>query len=134
MVNNWQAADENTEIQYNWGGSTGWASAYLDIDGSWYVCPTPGDVVAGAGHGASCIPATVKDAEEQEVSLYGYKLLSAYPNHTYSTVQSYKTDTYNHDGADWCTACHTANDLNGPNHNHSTGCSACHGNPTDVCH
>lgn len=129
VVNNWTAADEGTAISYNWGAPTGWADAYLDLDTSWYLCPTAGDVTAGAGHGAACIEATIADAEDQVVSLFGYKLLTAYPNHTYSAEQSYNTEQYNHDGAGWCTACHTANDLDGPNHNHETGCSACHGNP-----
>jgi len=139
MVNNWTAADEGTSIVYEWtvdvpniGDAAGWLDAWLDLDGSWFLCRLDTDVVVGGGHGTDCIDATIQDAEDQQVSLFGYKLLSAFPNHTYSTPQSYNTEQYNHDGANWCVACHANNDISptATVHNHPTGCSACHGNPT----
>ncbi len=82
----------------------------------------------------SCYYAQATDTDRQLVSLYGYKLLSQFPNHTYSAPKSWGTDKYNHDVAVWCGACHVSrvpSEFGGTYHNHPTGCTACHGNPAD---
>ncbi len=140
--------DLSTLTTKDWAGGTqiwwdnpsgGWEFRYLHQDadpaGVWEVCtsypPTP---VAG-GPDATCAYAQVEDAEGQLVYLFGYKLLTAFPNHTYSQVQSYTADEFNHDGALWCSTCHPskldAEFPGGTLHNHPTGCGACHGNPAD---
>lgn len=129
MVNHWAA--DATLISYEWpadqptsGDAAGWADAYTyNNAGTWQICR---DVTL-----LNCMDATIADEEGQTVYLFGYKLLSAYPNHTYSTLQSYKTEQYNHDGQDWCGACHVNDSSTSAAHNDSTGCSACHGNPVD---
>lgn len=145
VVNNWvkpvdsNPSDEGTSIAWNNPTTGSWATMYLDWDGTngaWRVCPTAGDVVSGDAFGAACTDyAQVKDAEGQLVSLYGYKLLSAYPNHSYSTVKSYNAEMYAHDGMVWCGTCHPSRvdtSYGGTYHNHPTGCTACHGNPADA--
>ncbi len=110
----------------------------------WEVCgnttittvPAGIDTWDNAGTATACKYAQVNDAEANLSSLYGYKLLSAYPNHTYSSPKSVQTDKYNHDQPLWCGACHkTRIDAEFPGagayHNHPTGCSTCHGNPAD---
>ena len=99
-------------------------SRVLLLNGStWEVCR---DVAQ-----TNCMDATIADAEGQTVYLFGYKLLTAFPNHTYSERQSYHTEQHNHDGANWCVACHADNDIDpgATYHNRPTGCEACHGNP-----
>lgn len=110
----------------------------------WEVCgnttittvPAGIDTWDNAGTATACKYAQINDAEGNLSSLYGYKLLSAYPNHTYSSPASYSTDKYNHDQPYWCAACHKSRlDSEFPGagsfHNHPTGCSTCHGNPAD---
>lgn len=110
----------------------------------WEVCgnTTISTVLAGidtwdnAGTATACKYAQINDAEGNLSSLYGYKLLSAFPNHTYSSPKSYLTDKYSHDQPLWCGACHktrldSAFPGAGSYHNHPTGCSTCHGNPAD---
>ncbi len=136
---------ENTIIW--WDPPVGfWKRVFLHLDtdpAAWEVCDLdaggnvqtvtaiPGgvdDVDVG-----TCYYAQVIDTDGQLVSFYGYKLLSMYPNHTYASVKSWGTDRYNHDAAVWCGACHKTrvpSEFGGTYHNHPTGCTACHGNPT----
>ncbi len=119
---------EGTMIWWNNPTTGSWAQKYLHLDAStgWQVCD--------AGN-TNCLPAQVKDAEGQLVSMYGYKLLSTYPNHTYATPQSYMADKYDHDSMKWCGTCHPSRidtAAGGTYHNHPTGCAACHGNPADA--
>jgi len=98
--------------------------------GSWQLCDS-------AGGGGTCVDATIADSEGQTVSLYGYKLLSAHPNHTYSKFQSWGTDYRKRDQAGWCGVCHKSmldESLGGPagSHTHPTACDYCHGNPSDA--
>lgn len=100
------------------------------------VVPAGIDTWDNAGTATACKYAQINDAEGNLSSLYGYKLLSAYPNHTYSQPKSYSTDKYNHDQPLWCGSCHPSRvDSEFPGaggyHNHPTGCSTCHGNPAD---
>jgi len=117
---------EGTQIWWKNPTTGAWARKYLHLGASgWEVCD--------AGN-TNCVPAQVKDSEGQLVSLYGYKLLSAYPNHTYAQVKSWGVDRYDHDGAKWCGTCHPSRidvAAGGTYHNHPTGCTACHGNPAD---
>ena len=114
---------------------TGNTQAWWDEDGgNWFACLVETDVVLGAGHGAACTwfeDMQILDSEGNLVSLYGYKLLSAYPNHSYGLVQSYALTNHEHDVADWCASCHNTKDIEGTYgayHNHPTGCITCHGN------
>lgn len=143
---------ENTIIWWDPPGSASFKRVFLHLDAdpaAWEVCDLDqgGSVgndgvvqtvtaVAGAVDTVpvgSCYYAQVTDTDQQLVSLYGYKLLSAFPNHTYSSWKSWGTDRYNHDVAKWCGACHVSrvpSEFGGTMHNHPTGCTACHGNPT----
>jgi Doubled CXXCH motif (Paired_CXXCH_1) len=86
----------------------------------------------------SCSYLTATDSEGQTVSLYGYKLLSAYPNHSWSSgPESWGTSNHSHDVSRWCGRCHnTAVDVSinasSTYHNHPTGCTSCHGNPNSM--
>ncbi|NIA24574.1 MAG: hypothetical protein GWP04_03295 [Gammaproteobacteria bacterium] len=125
VVNKWTTTDEGRSIWWanpNTGDQEQKFLHHDSVSGAWQVCD------AGV---TNCQFAQVQDAENQLVYLFGYKLLSAYPNHTYSTLQSYGTEQDNDDGARWCGACHPSRVDGTSYHNHSTGCSACHGNPTD---
>ncbi len=104
----------------------------------------------------TCDYAQTLDAEDQVVSLYGYKLLTSSPNHQYpppgsppsgtfylddvnrtgarAGVRSMHTDEHNHDGMLFCGTCHSRSvddSYGGTYHNHPTGCEACHGNPAN---
>jgi predicted CXXCH cytochrome family protein len=90
----------------------------------------------------ACQYLTTTDSEGQTVSLYGYKLLTAYPNHDYTGSvlgggggESWGLDSRTHDMARWCGTCHPkevpSEYSGGTFHNHPTGCTACHGNPSD---
>ncbi|MBI4728857.1 MAG: hypothetical protein HY775_05065 [Acidobacteria bacterium] len=136
VANGWVLADEGTTVSWKNAGGT-YENRTLDWDGTndaWRLCPSGQTPTAGAGYNASCTDyAQVKDAENQNVSLYGYKLLSAYPNHS-ATKKSYKTAQNNNDGAKWCATCHPSRlsdeaEFGGTLHNHPTGCDACHANP-----
>lgn len=100
-----------------------------------YAVQTDAD---GGGNGGS----TTNGA--QTVSWYGYKLLSAYPNHTYDEPEgpaSIRSGYRNHDEPSYCGRCHEANvgsdfpaswsdGLGTTTHSHPTGCSTCHDNNT----
>lgn len=85
----------------------------------------------------TCTPLTTTDSEGQTVYLYGYKMLSAYPNFNWDGGgESWGLDRYTHDQARWCGSCHpkhvsTDFGTSFTYHNHPTGCNACHGNPTN---
>ncbi len=118
---------EGTQIWWKNPTTGTWAQKYLHVGASgWEVCD--------AGN-TNCVPAQIRDSENQLVYLYGYKLLSAYPNHQYAQAQSWGTDKYDHDGMKWCGVCHPSRidvAAGGTYHNHPTGCTACHGNPADA--
>jgi hypothetical protein len=108
---------------------------YLHLNGTvWQACTQTG----GAG---TCTDLTTRDSEGQTVYLFGYKMLTAYPNHDYTGSalgggggESWGVDARSHDQARWCGTCHpnkVAAEYGGTYHNHPTGCTACHGNPTD---
>ena len=119
-------------------GSSGYV--YLHNSGSagapaWNVClaelTAPYNVYTAS---SVCKPAMIKDSEGQIVSLYGYKLLSEFPNHTYSSPESFGTAFRSHDQPGWCGSCHPSRmdiSLGGAYHAHPTGCSSCHGNPAN---
>jgi len=138
LVNNWTTADEGNAIWWDPAGSTRtWEQGYLYLDttrtdsarnvpGVWQACD---DSALTTG----CEDLLVDDADGSASGdpayLYGYKLLTKNPNHTYSADQTYNTDKYNHDGSDWCATCHTKVRETSTSHRHPTGCTACHGNP-----
>jgi len=131
-------SSSGAQTQYNWAnnspvwwtdpGATSPTKHYLWLDsGVWKLC-------TATGGGGTCYDATIVDAEGQTVYLYGYKLLSMYPNFTYSTPKSWYTDYRGRDAPAWCGACHPARvdtAFGGTQHNHPTSCTACHGNPND---
>jgi hypothetical protein len=96
-------------------------------DGVWEQC-------SDAAGTTGCVDFTMTDSEGQTVYGYGYKLLSAYPNFNWTGGgESWGLDASAHDQGRWCGSCHpnkvdTA--YGGTFHNHPTGCTACHGNPT----
>ena len=94
---------------------------------TWQGCTSPGAV--------GCTDLTGTDTEGESAYLYGYKLLSAYPNHSWSSgPESWNMDQRTHDGARWCGRCHnlaTPIAYGGTAHSHPTGCTSCHGNPND---
>ena len=71
----WQ---NNTRIWWENPGTGVWEQRYLWLDpnGHWVVCTLP-------SAGGTCDWAQTRDAEDQLVSLYGYKLLKSSPNHQY---------------------------------------------------
>jgi hypothetical protein len=87
------------------------------------------------GGGGTCTNLTTTDSEGQTVYLYGYKLLSAYPNFSWDNGgESWGLDSHAHDQARWCGECHSRHvdtSFGGTYHNHPTGCNACHGNPAN---
>jgi predicted CXXCH cytochrome family protein len=109
--------------------------------------------VTPAGEALDTVPAgtcsllTTTDSEGQTVSLYGYKLLTAYPNHNYLSAESWGVAYRSTDQARWCGTCHPSKvspdlgvegefavDIAGvPTvfHSHPTACNYCHGSPTD---
>jgi hypothetical protein len=90
--------------------------------------------------GVPCQYLQITDSEGQLSSLFGYKLLTAFPNYDYlgsalggGGGESWGLDTRSHDQARWCGTCHPTkvSDLfGGTYHNHPTGCTSCHGNPS----
>lgn len=81
------------------------------------------------------------------VSAYGYRLLSAYPNHSWKVPASWGADLRLDDQPSWCGKCHPSrvdamfpaawvNGVEGYSgsagtyHNHPTPCTYCHGNPS----
>ncbi len=136
-------------------GAAGGVQAYLHLDASpvvWESCPLDPqsagyaltavggavDTVVNTGNSGSCSYLTATDSEGQTVYLYGYKLLSAYPNHSWAQgPESWGMSNHSHDVARWCGRCHnqavdSAIDATSTYHNHPTGCTACHGNPNDM--
>jgi predicted CXXCH cytochrome family protein len=104
---------------------------YLHLGGTgWQYCDD-------AGGTTNCVALTTTDSEGQTVYLYGYKLLSAYPNFNWDGGgESWGLDASAHDQARWCGTCHprhVSNDFGAAftYHNHPTGCTACHGNPAN---
>ncbi len=118
--------------------SEGRGYVYLHNAGSasvpqWQVClaelAAPYNVY---GAGSVCQDAKVVDREGQVVSLYGYKLLSMFPNHQYTAAKSWGTDSRRRDESVWCGTCHPSRldvALGGAYHAHPTACDYCHGNP-----
>jgi predicted CXXCH cytochrome family protein len=110
---------------YAGGGTT---VRYLHYDAArnvWQGCADTAD--------NGCTDLVVSDTEGESAYLYGYKLLSAYPNHSWSDgPESWSMDARSHDGARWCGRCHdlaTPVAYGGTAHSHPTGCTTCHGNP-----
>ena len=99
----------------------------LGADGVWETCT---DAAGTTG----CLDFTMTDSEGQTVYGYGYKLLSAYPNFNWAGGgESWGLDASAHDQGRWCGSCHPNKvdvAYGGTFHNHPTGCTACHGNPT----
>lgn len=140
-----------TIIWWDPPGPPTWKRVFLHLDtdpAAWAVCDlNEGGVVGNNGTvqtvtpvpGAvdtvpvgACAWAQVTDTDSQTVSLYGYKLLSMYPNHTYASPKSWGTAMRARDMTQWCGACHPSKvprEFGGTMHNHPTGCLACHGNP-----
>jgi hypothetical protein len=142
QTKNWT---EGTIVWWDPPGAPSWkqVSLHLDTDpAAWEVCDLSGgaaQTVTPVAGGVDTVPvgacyyAQVTDTDGQLVSFYGYKLLSMYPNHTYAAPKSWGTDKYSHDVAEWCGACHpsrVSSEFGGTMHNHPTGCTACHGNPS----
>lgn len=108
-------------------GSYGDVTRYLKGSGtSWELCEDAGLT--------TCTAANVKDVKGEWTPMFGYKLLSAFPNATTgSGAKAYQSFTaYKYVDSDlWCGSCHTnrvnadANTL----HNHPS-CTRCHNNPT----
>ncbi len=137
MVNNWTLDDEGAFVRIS-------RTTYglLDWDGTdmaWRFCPANSDgtpvadaVVIGDGVCANGVYATFEDAKGAAAYAYGYKLLSAGPNHQYATGITADWanlfEPYN-DTDGWCTTCHYNKlDEEGVHNNHPH-CDRCHGNP-----
>ncbi len=130
---------EGTQIWWRNPTTGSWAYRYLHQDadpaGVWEMCDSATPAAVPGGPDSGCAYAQVKDSEGQLVYMFGYKLLSAYPNHTYAEVKSWGADKYDHDQPKWCGSCHPSRldeEFGGATHNHPTGCGACHGNPADA--
>ena len=140
LVNNWKSPDDDgREIRWDPAGSRSWTLGYLHLDttranadrsspGVWQACTDPAGTVA-------CEDVLVDDEDGSTSGdpayLYGYKLLSKNPNHTYSVTQSYKTQNRGADIKGWCTSCHSSVIASETSHPHATACTYCHGNPAD---
>jgi predicted CXXCH cytochrome family protein len=129
--------------------------------GVWLSCSgTNPTANAGAIDGASgaCAYLTATDTEGESAYLYGYKLLSGYPNHSWrggglgdaafqrapagngnldgaqNGPESWGMDYQTHDQQRWCGRCHDLtvdSHYGGISNTHGTSCTACHGNPND---
>jgi hypothetical protein len=133
----WLDVDEDAN-----GGDGAWLVSFAGADGTGVVTTadsscTPGlyddgaDDLLGTADDSGCLYASVDDGAGQRVSLYGYKLLTAYPNHDYAGGEnSWSTQASNADGNGWCGTCHGPREDDPANgyHNHNTGCDYCHGN------
>ena len=107
---------------------------------AWERCTTTD---AGPVTPSNCEFLTLADAEGQIVYEYGYKLLTAYPNHNWLKAESWGLAYRGTDSARWCGACHTTKTSGDfgvegeyavagvTYHSHPTACYYCHGNPTD---
>lgn len=113
---------------YAGGGTTVRYLHFNSATTTWQGC-------TATGGGGTCTDLTTTDAAGQSAYLYGYKLLSAYPNHSWADgPESWNMDARGHDGARWCGRCHdlaTPIAYGGTAHSHPTGCTTCHGNPND---
>jgi hypothetical protein len=107
--------------------------------GIWFACSTqttpPSTIPVPGASVNGCQTWTMTDANGNPgIYLYGYKLLSAFPNHTYGDApRSYNANGSYDDQAEWCGTCHTDavdTSLGGSYHNHPTGCTYCHGGPS----
>jgi hypothetical protein len=82
-----------------------------------------------------CAAWAITDAQGLPTYGYGYKILSAFPNHTYGDLpESYYMARRGLDSARWCGKCHDLTipeRVGGMYHSHPTACDYCHGNPTD---
>ena len=118
-------------------GATTYAYLHKDTDPSvWEKCAAAGPAAVAGGPDTGCSYLTATDTEGESAYLYGYKLLSAYPNHSWNQKPvSWNMDKYSHDQAQWCGRCHDTalpSEYGGTYHNHPTGCTSCHGNPNDA--
>jgi predicted CXXCH cytochrome family protein len=118
---------EDTAIMYGRPA----AVRYLHYDSTnrvWQACNETADI--------TCTNLVATDTEGESAYLYGYKLLSAYPNHSWELgAESWGLDSYEHDMSRWCGRCHDEaipSEYGGTYHNHPTGCTACHGVPNDA--
>jgi len=147
LVNNWTVADnENDPISWNPAGVESWKDGYLHFDAVnsvWQACTAP-DGVTG------CEDLVVDSAAGEAAYLYGYKLLTASPNHAYGPTQPWgatRPKTFNaadnaSDVMPWCQTCHVSKSetkivgdvrvADDTKHMHPTGCTACHGNPSTL--
>lgn len=101
---------------------------YLNLNGTqWEKC----DDAAGT---TNCVALTKVDAEGQTKYLYGYNLLTTYPNHNWDNPESWGVAYRGRDAARWCGQCHPSKVSSEfgtafTQHNHPTDCTYCHGNP-----
>ncbi|MDF1595332.1 MAG: cytochrome c3 family protein [Acidimicrobiia bacterium] len=121
----------NTQLWLDYSGDA------TNPNADWFACEAAADVMIGTGVGTACAKRfdalTINDEEGKPSSLFGYKLLSSYPNHTWGSKSSFKFDNHAHDVSVWCSKCHDSKSIDTAGiHNHPTGCLACHGNPSDV--
>jgi predicted CXXCH cytochrome family protein len=128
---------------WNWteGGAIYYSNQvrYLHKDSDpdvWEACTATGPSAVAGGPDTGCTYLLATDTEGESAYLYGYKLLSMYPNHSWNQKPvSWNTDRYSHDVAQWCGRCHDKalpSTYGGTYHNHPTGCTSCHGNPNDA--
>lgn len=130
---------------YQYAGATGRTPTifYLyDNAGVWMKCPVPTTNSGWSLANCSYLTKTNRngtptdDIGQQNIYLYGYKLLSAYPNHNYGTPESWGVGYRDTDAARWCGACHASkvsDHFGAPftDNNHPTACGYCHGIPSD---
>jgi predicted CXXCH cytochrome family protein len=94
---------------------------------TWQACNETADI--------TCADLTTTDTEGENAYVYGYKLLSAYPNHSWDQgAVSWGMDYRSRDQTQWCGRCHDEalpSEWGGTFHNHPTGCTSCHTNPND---
>jgi predicted CXXCH cytochrome family protein len=135
--------DANLSNVQNWvegavyqTGSTSYKYLHKDTDPNvWESCAAAGPAAVAGGPDSGCTYLLATDTEGESAYLYGYKLLSAYPNHSWNEKPvSWNMDKYSHDQSQWCGRCHDKalpSQYGGTYHNHPTGCTSCHGNPND---
>ena len=124
------------------GAGPAWTKCDQDAAGAPQTPSTPADALDDVAYG-TCSFLTTTDSEGQDVYLYGYKLLTAYPNHSWLKAESWGVAYRGRDQARWCGSCHTSKvgsslgvegefAVNGVTyHAHPTACYYCHGSPTD---
>lgn len=94
--------------------------------GIWQAC-------AGPNGGVPCSDLTTADSEGQTKYLYGYNLLTTYPNHQWNNPESWGVAYRGRDAARWCGQCHPSKVSSEfgtafTAHNHPSDCTYCHGN------